>query len=382
MAGRIAKLEGTGWTTLDAKVAWHRGGPGAMNTLSFGAHGERYHLLNPTYNTTDWRSGDPTTVASEGDDKTQTAALWIQDSWILGATTKLVFGGRYEWWRGFDGYNVNGSTQVVQPTVSASKYSPKLTFTWTPADVWQINASLGKAYRFATPAELYQLVTTGATFTSPDPHLKPDDVLAAELRIARTFSRGMAQVSLFQDDVHDAIISQFLPLVPGSTTLYSYLSNVDHVRARGVEVAMNSNGLVVPGLELSGSVTYVDARVLALSGRASASAPAGSAIGKFLPNIPKWRGNFLGTYRAGQRLALSLGGRYSDKLYTTLDSSGVRFNTYQGFDGWFVMDAHANYRLTRNWSASLGVDNLLDRKYFLFHPFPQRTLVGSAKFTL
>jgi hypothetical protein len=24
----------------------------------------------------------------------------------------------------------------------------------------------------------------------------------------------------------------------------------------------------------------------------------------------------------------------------------------------------------------------LDRKYFLFHPFPQRTFIGSAKFTL
>jgi iron complex outermembrane recepter protein len=69
-------------------------------------------------------------------------------------------------------------------------------------------------------------------------------------------------------------------------------------------------------------------------------------------------------------------------FYTALDNSDVRFNTYQGFDGWFVMDARANYRLTRNWSASLGVDNLLDRKYFLFHPFSQRTLVGSAKFTL
>ena len=62
----------------------------------------------------------------------------------------------------------------------------------------------------------------------------------------------MVQVALFQDDVHDAIISQFLPLVPGSTTLYSYLSNVDHVRARGVEVVLGSNNLFVRGLELSG----------------------------------------------------------------------------------------------------------------------------------
>ena len=381
-AGRVAVLDGTGWATVDAKAAWHRGGPGAMNTLSFGAHAEHYRLLNPTYNTADWRNGDVTTVASEGDGKTETNALWVQDSWILGATAKVTFGGRYEWWRGFDGYNVNGSTKVTQPTVSASRFSPKLSFTWDPREDWQLTASVAKAYRFATPAELYQLITTGTTFTSPEPNLKPDNVLAAEVRLGRTFTRGTAQVSLFQDDVHDAIISQFLPLVPNSPTLFSYLSNVDHVRARGIELAVGENGIGIRSVELSGSATYVDARTLALSGRASATAPAGSAVGKFLPNIPRWRASFLGTYRPDQRLALSLGGRYSDKMYTTLDNADVRFNTYQGFDGWFVMDARANYRFTRNWSASLGVDNLLDRKYFLFHPFPQRTLVGSAKFTL
>jgi hypothetical protein len=30
----------------------------------------------------------------------------------------------------------------------------------------------------------------------------------------------------------------------------------------------------------------------------------------------------------------------------------------------------------------LGADNVFDRKYFLFHPFPQRTFVASAKVTL
>jgi iron complex outermembrane receptor protein len=380
-AGRVAVLDGTGWATLDAKASWHPGGPVATNTLSFGVHGEHYRLLNPTYNAANWRGGDVTTIASEGDGKTETRALWVQDAWYTSPTTKLTIGGRYEWWKGFDGLNINGNTKVVQPTIKASRFSPKATFSWTPTD-WEVSASLAKAYRFATPAELYQLVTTGATFTSPDPNLKPDNDLAAELRVARTFEKAKAQLSFFQDDVHDAIISQFLPLVQGSSTLFSYLSNVDHVRARGVELALGENDMLVRGLELTGSATYVNARTLALAGRASPTAPAGSAVGKFLPNIPKWRASFTGTYRPNQKFSASLGGRYSDKMYTTLDNADVRFNTYQGFDGWFVMDGRVSYRVTRNWSASLGVDNLLDRKYFLFHPFPQRTLVGSAKFTL
>jgi len=46
------------------------------------------------------------------------------------------------------------------------------------------------------------------------------------------------------------------------------------------------------------------------------------------------------------------------------------------------MDARANYRVSARWSVAAGVDNLLNRKYFLFHPFPQRTLVVSAKLGL
>jgi iron complex outermembrane receptor protein len=105
-------------------------------------------------------------------------------------------------------------------------------------------------------------------------------------------------------------------------------------------------------------------------------------VGKFLPNIPKWRATFLASYRAAEPVVLSLAGRYSGKLYTTLDDADVYPNTYQGFSEWFVMDARASYQVDRHWSAAVGVDNMLDRKYFLFHPFPQRTLVANAKYAL
>jgi len=171
-----------------------------------------------------------------------------------------------------------------------------------------------------------------------------------------------------------------MPLVANSPTLYSYISNVDHVRARGVETVLSSNDVFVNGLELSASGTYLDARTLALSGRASATAPAGNAVGKFLPNIPRWRASGVATYHATEQTAFSLAGRYSGKLYTTLDNADVNPNTYQGFSEWFVADAHANHRIGEHWSLSLGVDNMLNRKYFLFHPFPQRTFVGNVKY--
>jgi iron complex outermembrane receptor protein len=381
-SGRVAVLDGTGWSSVDLKGAWHRGGFAATHTLTFGVHEDDYHLRNPTFDTPDWRSGDVGNVVTQGDGKTRTQAVWAQDAWMITPSLKFTFGGRYEWWRAYDGFNANGNTQVVQPTVRSSRFSPKGILAWDIDPAWRLTASVAKAYRFATAAELYQLVSTGATFTSPDPNLKPDNDLSAELRLARNFSRGTAQLALFQDDVHDAIISQFLPLVPNSTTLYSYISNVDHVRARGVEASVGGSDVLVRGLSLSASATYLDARTLALSGRANATAPAGSAIGKLLPNIPRWRATFVSTYQPVTPLSLSLAGRYSGKLYTTLDNADVNPNTYQGFSEWFVMDARANYRVNARWSVAAGIDNLLDRKYFLFHPFPQRTLVVSAKLGL
>jgi iron complex outermembrane receptor protein len=380
--GRAAVLDGTGWGTLDLKGIWRSSASKPRHTLSAGVHYDRYSLLNTTFNTSDWTNASTTTgVFTEGDGKTRTEALWAQDAWQLTSALLFTVGGRYESWRAFDGYNFSGGTSVRQPVVTGTRFSPKAVLAWAPVPEWVVTTSVGKAYRFATASELYQLVSTGTTFTSPNPNLKPDNVLVAELRVERRFEHANAQVSLFQDDTHDAIISQFLPLVANSSTLYSYVSNVDHVRARGAEVVVTTNDLVVNGLELTASATGLDARTLALSGNASATATPGSAIGKRLPNIPEWRASFAGTYHATGNLALTLAGRYSSKLYTTLDNTDVNTNTYQGFAEWFVMDTHANYRVNRNWAVGAGVDNMLNRKYFLFHPFPQRTYVANLKFS-
>jgi iron complex outermembrane receptor protein len=383
-AGRIAVLGGTGWSTLDVKGTWRIGeesGPeNSAHILTFGIHDDRYKLYNPTFNTAEWTSGAATSIASEGDGKTRTQALWLQDAWTLSPAVKLTLGARYEEWRAYDGLNVNGATRVRQPGLSRSNFSPKGSLAWTISPRWSATLSVGQAYRYATPAELYQLVTTGTTFTSPNPDLKPDDIFAAELKLEHKLASGRIRLSLFQDEIHDAIVSQFRPLVPGSPQLFSFLSNVDHVRARGAELVLEQNHVFLRGLSLQGSVTWLDAKTLALSGRASATAAPDAAVGKKLPNIPDWRATLVVTYRASERWTFTAAGRYSGKLWTTLDNTDVNPNTWQGFAAWFVADLRAHFLATNHWTASVGVDNFLNRKYFLFHPFPQRTVVTEVKY--
>jgi iron complex outermembrane receptor protein len=403
-AGRVAVYDGTGWTTLDLKGALHPGGAdAARHTVSAGVHYDDYVLKNPTYATADWRDADAPdgALVSEGSGRTQTAALWAQDAWRLAPTLTLTVGGRLERWHTFDGVNAStnarGLTRVTQPARADRRFSPKGVLAWTPTAAWTVSGSVGKAYRFATVTELYQLVTTGPTYAVPAPDLRPDNVLATEWRAARRFAAGplaaggrpaSASVALFTQDVRDAILPlQYVPLVSGSPTLYAVTKNVDYVRARGAELAFDVSPR--PSLQFTGGATYLDARVYAADARGTATAPAGSTQGKFEPNVPKWRAVFTATVRpplggdgAGPErpLALTVAGRYSTKVFNTLDNSEVLFNRYFAFAEYFVADARATYRLGRGLTAAAGVDNLLDRQYFLFHPFPQRTLVASLQY--
>lgn len=85
-AGRVAVMSGTAWSTFDFEGAWRSTPKEPAHAVSFGAHDDRYQLSNPTYNTSDWRSGGPyTSIATQGDGKTRTPALWVQDVWRLGS---------------------------------------------------------------------------------------------------------------------------------------------------------------------------------------------------------------------------------------------------------------------------------------------------------
>jgi iron complex outermembrane receptor protein len=180
------------------------------------------------------------------------------------------------------------------------------------------------------------------------------------------------RVSLFEEDIANALLSQSAPLVPGSTSLFSFVQNVDRTRARGIELVADQYDAFIPGLELMGSLTAVDARITADS-----AFPA--AVNKFLPQVPKLRANVMATYRI-DNWTFTLGARYSDRSFGTIDNSDPYTYTYQGFGRFLVADARLRYQVDQNWNMSLGVDNLNNDKYFLFHPFPQRTAVLEIRY--
>ena len=88
------------------------------------------------------------------------------------------------------------------------------------------------------------------------------------------------------------------------------------------------------------------------------------------------------TWRATDRLSLTAAARYASRHYGTIDNSDPVGNTFQGFYKYHVVDLRAALRVTDRLTLGLGVDNVGNDKYFLYHPFPQRTLFVQAAVAL
>lgn len=365
--GTITRLDGTGWQTLDAKGAW-RSDAAATHTISAGVHWDRFVVNSNRYATTDWIAGPQGALNQASRGKTRTAALWAQDAVRIAAPLTLTVGGRYEDWRADDGFNFSSvpALSVRQPTRAATGFSPKASLAYVPARDWTVRASFGKAYRFPTVGELYQAVTTGAVLTVPDPNLRPERALSGELAVEHRDAAGTVRLSAFTESIEDALIAQSAPLVAGSAIAYTYVQNVDRTRARGIELAATRTDFPVRGVDLSGSATYTDATT-----RKDSAFPA--AVGKLLPSVPRWKASAVATWRPATGVALTAAGRFASRNYATLDNSDTVGNTYMGFYRYLVVDVRAKVDVTQRYAFAIGVDNLNNNKYFLFHPFPQRS---------
>lgn len=372
--GTITNMNDTGWYTGDIKAGFHAA---HNDQLTFGLHYDNDQLGLFKYNTSDWLHASPGAFASASRGKTQTAALWAQNVWQITKSLKLTLGARGESWRAFDGFNYSlaPALAVTQPTLSGSWISPKASLAWQPVEHWTLTASYGKAYRMPTVSELYQAITTGTTLSVPNPHLHPERANSYEVSAQWLIENMRIRLSLFEEDLDNALISQSAPLVAGSTTLYNYVQNVDFVRSRGAELVFERSNAFIRGLSIRGSLTYVDPKIIKDSGFAA-------AVGKQVPQVPKLRATLQADYSPDERWSFSLAARYSDRVYGTVDNSDTVTHTFTGFDGYFVMDARARYQVNDNWSTAFGIDNLNNRRYFLYHPFPMRSFVLELDYAL
>lgn len=368
--GQVQFQDGTGWHTADMRADWR---PGRGHDVAFGYHYDRHNLNDRTYTNTDWLAGNATTVKAGNTGKTETQGIYVQDAIRMGQAVKLTLGLRYEQWRAFDGSKTNSTpTTVTYPERSENFTSPKFSLSWVATEAWLLRGSLSRAMRFPTVTELFQGSISGTSIVNNDPNLKPEKILAGELAAERGLGDGSLRVSLFQDDVSDYLTRQTNTTV--SPTVIN-IQNVGKVRIRGVETSAQRRNAFMRGLDLTGSLTFTDSEILENNNN-----PA--SVGKNMIRIPDWRATLVATWHANDATDFTLAGRYSGRQYNLLDNTDTNDGVYGGASKFLVMDAKFNYRLDKNISMAVGVDNLNNEKYYAYHPYPQRTWIVQVKGSL
>ena len=371
-AGTVTFGDGTGWKTLDLRSTYTPASTQAglfNHTLAFGYHYDNYFLDNESYSTNNWRDGAARSFANAFAGKTQTQALYAQDAWRFLPRWKLVYGVRYEDWRAYDGSQALPGTTVALADASQQHFSPKASLSFDVSDDLTLRASVGRAYRFPTVSELFQGQINGSSIINNNPNLKPEDDLSKELTAEWAHWNGIFRFSLFQDDVKNTIFSQTDTTVIPNVTNFQ---NIGKVRSRGVETSYAGEDVFVRGLDLLASVAYTQSKIVA-----NAQNPA--SVGKYFYRIPLWRVNVAATYRFDERAALTLAARYSGRQYNTLTNADTNPDVFGGTSSYTVADAKFTFRPTKLSEVGIGVDNIFDARYFVYHPYPGRTFYVEAK---
>ncbi|MBC3829926.1 TonB-dependent receptor [Undibacterium amnicola] len=368
-AGRITDGSGTGWNTLAVKGIWR---PNAEHTTEFGYQREAFQLRTRVSDTANWINGVPSKRFSAFQGDAELNSIYLQDAWRINATWKTIFGGRFEQWSAHDGAISNTTTTLAFADRDENYFSPKVAVAFRASDDLTLKASLGRAVRMPTVSELYQGTVSTQTIVNNDPNLKPEKSWTSEWSAEQSLNdgKGLLRTTFFHEDTVDAMYSQTNTLVTPNIT---NIQNVDKIRTNGLELAYQNSDVVLTGLDLAASVTYADSKI-------GKNDKFQKSVGKWQPRVPQWRANFVASYRANDKLTTTFGVRYSGRQYGSLDNSDNNAFTYFGFSSFLVTDLRVRYKLDKQWSAAIGIDNLNNKKYWAFHPYTQRSVVAELKF--
>jgi iron complex outermembrane receptor protein len=417
--GLNTNLTGTYWRTGDMRFIWRPVQDFfGKHEVSFGGHQDVYSLNSVQTTTVTADNNFPLALNAVNYGKTETRAVYIQDAWRFLPDWKLIAGGRGEFWRAFNGSNVAGglsATNTAAPLVSLTPakatagifpdtyknaFSPKAALEYQVTPEFQMRGSMGRAYRFPTVTELFQSLTTPSSVLVNNPNLQPEIStswdLTGEYRKVDAFGGRVGlfnpRVSLFLDDRWNAIVSQ--SSIGPTGQIVTQNTNLDKARFRGVEAAVVMKDILTPGLDYSGSVTFVDAKILSdgsaltLTGGASGSPfPTAGGIllnGMQYPRVPRIRIRSVVSYSPTRDWSVSFGARYASAAFVTLNNVDFNHNNYGSVDSeYLVFDAKLNYKVAPDWTLTAGVDNIGRWKYYVNpNPYNQRTFFLGLKYDI
>ncbi len=314
---------------------------------------------------------------------TSTAGVFLTDSFSITDALTATVAGRYNYIHvNMEDRYIKDPLKTLDGSHTFERLNPSAGLTYQIRDNLNVYGSYSESTRAPTPMELSCADPTAPcklpnSFVS-DPPLQQV--------VAKTWEGGFRgdldellnkgdlkwNLGYFNTINHNDIV--FRRDASGGIISQGYFSNVGKTRRYGIEAATTVN---YPQLfsriddwHFSTNYTYLNARFLDgfdIQNPLDPSQAIPVATGDRIPGIPEH------IYKANigvdlwQRVALGIDGIYSGNKYFRGDEA----NTTKPLAGYWVFNAKAEYKVTKNFAVFGKVDNIFDKKYSSFGVYGQ-----------
>ena len=434
--GQNTRLDGTFWRTGDARFIYRPETEfHGKHEISFGTHSDEYSLNQNQQLSAFWPSNYSLGIYNRSGGKSTLNGIYVQDAWKVLPSWKVTLGARDDYWNAFNGYgNSSGLTSTYVSafnssttgypltavtngaasawtgtsfkTASKNGFQPKAALEYDMTKEINIRGSFGRAYRMPTVAELFLNSGQTGAQTINNPNLQPQTSSAYDLtgkyRKVDAFNGAVGlfepRVSLFMEDRWNSMFSQTVFNSSGVNT--TQVANIGRSRFKGIEAELVTKDMFIPGLDYSGSITFTDAHILSNNqnvapyftanvfgnntgcwpGVCQTNGPL--LAGNQYPRIPRIRIRSMLTYSPTKEFSAAFGARFATATFTTLANIDFNHNNYGNSDSQYLFfDAKLNYKFQKDWTATVGIDNIGSYKAFVTpNPYPLRTYFVGVRY--
>ena len=295
----------------------------------------------------------------------QSYGAWLQGMLTPASDLSLTLSARVDGWRNYDAHNFETSVPSGAATAnhdpslpdrSDTAFSPRVSARYRVTDALSVWGNIGAGFRAPTLNELYRQFRVGTVLTLANNQLGPERLVGGELGVTLVPARNvMLRSTYFLNRVDDPVSN--VTIATAGALVTQQRQNLGRTRIQGlqndVEVRVGS------AWRFTGGYLYERAEITEFAANPS-------LVGNRLPQVPAHRG--------------SLQVVYADPRYATvafaLQAVGAQFDddqnvrTVPGFDepglpGYGLASLSVTRALGRNLDAFFGVQNLLDREYFV-----------------
>ncbi|MDP2247697.1 MAG: TonB-dependent receptor, partial [Nitrosomonadales bacterium] len=309
-------------------------------------------------------AGDNFPLRDYANGRTDTIGLFIQDEiagWSNGMLT-LIPGLRYDWRRLKPDVDV-----LAQQFLSAnnrkaveqidSSFSPKIAAIWKINSQWSLYGQAVRGFRAPNYAEVNSSFrnTVQSWGISPNPDLKPETSIGVEVGAKLHGQNMLGQLSVYDNRYKNFIDSMELNC-PGDPSCISGLTrtnmfvNLSRVRIYGAE--LRGEWIFTPGWKLDSAIAWAHGDNESNSEPLNSVEPTRASLG-LIRNA--------GTWGMETRLRGALAVSRTD------DTDGEWYRP----NGYVVTDVTAWWHPTKSSSFNVAVNNLFDKKYWLWSDMRQ-----------